>query len=139
MAEQIRLKAAVVFVRNLDAPVPFYRELLDLEVVDSSPTASLLGSADGSQQLVLRAFGDNAQRSLGSIGVQYLVWTTATRADLDRRAEILRRRPGFREARTEHGVAMVEGRDPDDIPIMIVCAGDDEPPMHKLPARIYAW
>ena len=46
MAEGIRLRAAVIFVRNLDTSVAFYRELLDLEIVDSSPTAVLLGSAE---------------------------------------------------------------------------------------------
>jgi catechol-2,3-dioxygenase len=138
MAEGVRLRAAVVFVRNLDASVPFYRELLDLEVVDNSTTAALLGSADGSQ-LVLRAFGDNAPRALGSIGLQYLAWSTGSRADLDRRAEILRRHSAYRETREDQDVTVVEGRDPDDLPIMIVYARGDGPPMRELPARIYAW
>jgi catechol-2,3-dioxygenase len=137
MAEGIRLRAAVMFVRNLDASVAFYRELLDLEVVDSSPTATLLGAADGSQ-LVLRAFGDNAAHSLGSIGVQYLAWTTESRADLERRAEILRRHSAYRETRTDQDIAVVEGRDPDDLTVIIVHAADDRP-MRKLPARVYAW
>lgn len=138
MAEGIRLIAAVVFVRNLDASVSFYRELLDLEVVDSSTTAALLGSADG-WQLVLRAIGDNAPRTIGSIGVQYLAWSTASRADLDRRTEVLRRHSAYRETRTDHEIAVVEGRDPDDLPIMIVYAGHNQPPMQHLSARIYAW
>jgi catechol-2,3-dioxygenase len=138
MTEGIRLRAAVIFVRNLDTSVPFYRELLDLEIVDSSSTAVLLGSADG-WQLALRAFGGNAQRSLGSIGVQYLAWSTASKADLDRREEILRRHSAYRETRKDQDVAVVEGRDPDDLPIIIAYAGDDQPPMRVLPARIYAW
>jgi len=138
MAEGIRLRSAVIFVRNLDKSIPFYRELLDLEVVDTSPTAALLGSADGSQ-LALRAFGDNAPRALGSIGVQYLVWSTGSRADLDLRADILRRHSAYRETRTDQDIAVVEGHDPDDLPIMIVYAGPARAPMHELPARIYAW
>jgi catechol-2,3-dioxygenase len=138
MAEGIRLTAAVIFVRDLDTSVAFYRELLDLEVVDSSSTATLLESADGSQ-LALRASGDNATQALGSIGVQYLAWSTASRADLDRRAEILRRHSAYRETRTDQDIAVVEGRDPDDLTVMIVYAADDRPPMRKLPARIYAW
>lgn len=138
MAEGIRLISAVIFVRNLDKSVTFYREVLDLEVLDSSPTAALLGSADGSQ-LVLRAFGDNATHALGSIGVQYLAWSTASRADLDRRAEILRRRSAYRETRTDKDIAVVEGRDPDDLPIMIIYTGDNRPPLRELSARIYAW
>jgi catechol-2,3-dioxygenase len=138
MAEGIRLRAAVVFVRNLEASVPFYRELFDLEVVDSSPTAALLGSADGSQ-LVLRAVGENTARALGSIGVQYLAWSTGSKADLDRRTEILRGHSAYRETRGDQDITVVEGRDPDDIPIVIVYAQGNRPPMHDLPARIYAW
>jgi catechol 2,3-dioxygenase-like lactoylglutathione lyase family enzyme len=138
MAEAVRLTAAVMFVRNLDKSVAFYRELLDLEVADSSPTAALLRSSDG-WQIALRAFGENAPRSLGSIGVQYLIWTTATRADLDRRTEILRRQSAYTETRTEQHVTVVEGRDPDDVPVMIAYAGADGRAMRELPARVYAW
>ncbi len=100
MAEEVRLSAAVVFVRNLEKSVNFYRELLRLEVVDRSTTAALLTSAGGSQ-LVLRQFGNNAPHPLGSIGVQYLCWTASSKDDLDRRAEILRRNSAYRETRKD--------------------------------------
>lgn len=138
MAEGVRLSAAIVFVRNLEKSVTFYRELLGLEVVDRSTTAALLATADGSQ-LVLRQFGNNAPHPLGSIGVQYLTWNTTSKDDLDRRAEILRRNSAYRETRTDDGAIVVEGRDPDDVPVMITYSGDNQPFMRKLPARIYAW
>ena len=138
MAEGMRLSAAVMFVRNLDKSVSFYRELLDLEVVESSSTAALLGNADG-WQLVLRAFGENARHALGALGVQYLVWTTATKEDLDRRAELLRRRSAYRETRTSGEVTVVEGKDPDDLVVLLMFGGPDHSPLRELPARIYAW
>jgi catechol-2,3-dioxygenase len=138
MAEGIRLSGAVVFVRNLDRSVPFYRELLSMEVTDTSSTAALLVTDDGSQ-LVLRAFGQNAPHALGSIGVQYLTWTTSSKDDLDQRAEILRRHSAYRETRTDAGITVVEGRDPDDLVIMLVYSGPGRSPMRGLPARIYAW
>jgi catechol-2,3-dioxygenase len=138
MAEGVRLSAAVVFVRNLDRSVSFYRELLGLDVVDSSTTAALLATPDGSQ-LVLRQFGNNAPHPLGAIGVQYLTWSTASKDDLDRRAEILRRNSAYRETRTDEDVTIVEGRDPDDVPVLIFYAADNQRYMRKLPARIYAW
>jgi catechol-2,3-dioxygenase len=138
MAEGVRLSAAVVFVQNLDRSESFYRELLGLDVIDRSTTAALLEAPDGSQ-LVLRQFGNNAPHSLGSIGVQYLTWSTASRDDLDRRTEILRRNSAYRETRSDDGVTMVEGRDPDDLPVMLFYPGDEQPFMRKLPARIYAW
>jgi catechol-2,3-dioxygenase len=138
MTEGVRLSAAVVFVRNLDRSVSFYRELLGLDVVDRSTTAALLASADGSE-VVLRQFGNNAPHPLGSIGVQYLIWSTSSRDDLDRRTEILRRNSAYRETRSDQGSTVVEGRDPDDVPVMLFYVEDDEQLMRKLPTRIYAW
>lgn len=138
MAEGIRLSGAVMFVRNLDRSVSFYRELLGLEVADASPTAALLVNGDGSQ-LVLRAFGQNAPHALGSIGPQYLTWTAASKADLDQLAEALRRHSAYRETRTEGEITVVEGRDPDDLVVMIIYSGPGRSPMSRLPARIYAW
>jgi len=137
MGDGPALRAAVMFVRDLDRSVAFYRDLLDLRVSDASTTAALLINDDGSQ-LVLRATGANATHSLGSVGVQYLAWTTATRADLDRRADILRRHSAYIETRTDPGVTVVEGRDPDDVVVILVYA-DGRGPMQSIPARVYAW
>lgn len=67
MTQDVRLGAAVIFVRDLDRSVEFYREVLGLDVADSSPTAALLVNAGGAE-LVLRAMGDAAQRALGGVG-----------------------------------------------------------------------
>jgi len=34
---------------------------------------------------------------------------------------------------------VVEGRDPDDLPVLIVYPGPDQTPLHELPVRIYGW
>jgi catechol-2,3-dioxygenase len=138
MAEGIRLSGAVMFVRNLDKSVTFYRELLGLQVTDRSPTAALLVNEDGSQ-LVLRAFGQNAPHALGSIGPQYLTWTAASKDELDQLAETLSRQSAYRETRTDGEITVVEGRDPDDLTVMLVYSGPGMGPMRRLPARIYAW
>lgn len=127
-----------MFVRNLDKSVTFYRELLRLEVTDHSPTAALLVNGDGSQ-LVLRAFGQNATHALGSIGPQYLIWNTSSKDDLDQLAETLRRHSAYRETRTDGDITVVEGRDPDDLVVMLVYSGPTMAPMRRLTARIYAW
>jgi catechol-2,3-dioxygenase len=138
MAEGIRLSGAVMFVHNLERSVSFYQELLGLKVSDRSPTAALLVNEDGSQ-LVLRAFGQNAPHALGSIGPQYLTWTISSKDELDQMAETLRRRSAYRETRTDGEITVVEGRDPDDLTVMLVCTGPAMAPMPRIPARIYAW
>jgi catechol-2,3-dioxygenase len=138
MVTRFRLGAAVLFVRNLDRSVSFYTEVLELPVVDRTPTAALLGD-DGGPQLVLRAFGENASHPLGSLGVQYLVWQTESRADLDSRADLLRKRSAYKETYTADDGVAVEGRDPDDLVLMLAYRPAGQPSLRSLPARVYAW
>ena len=142
MAENVRLSAAVVFVRDLERSLKFYTEVLGLTVVDRSPTAALLGEqnrADGGPQLVLRAFGENATHPLGSLGVQYLLWMTDSRDDLDRRLELLKQRSAFHQTHNQGDSVTIEGRDPDDLVVMIGYRPPGQPALRQLPARVYAW
>jgi catechol-2,3-dioxygenase len=138
VAENVRLSAAVMFVRNLDRSVKFYTEVLDLAVIDRSPTAVLLGE-DGGPQLVLRAFGENAVHPLGSLGVQYLIWMTDSRDDLDRRTALLRQRSAYKDTHAHGDAVTIEGRDPDDLVVMIGYRPPGQPALDALPARVYAW
>jgi catechol-2,3-dioxygenase len=138
MAHGARLGSAVMFVRQLDRSVSFYQEVLALGVTDRSPSAALLTGADGSQ-LILRAMGGNAAHALGSVGVQYVIWTAAGEDDLNRCELALRERSAHRETRTGGAVSVVEGRDPDDIVVMITYPGPEQLPLQQLPARIYGW
>jgi catechol 2,3-dioxygenase-like lactoylglutathione lyase family enzyme len=138
MAQGARLGSVVMFVHRLDRSVKFYEEILGLVVADRSPTAALLSNTEGTQ-LVLRAMGRGADRALGSVGVQYVVWTAAGKADLERCERVLREHGAHRETRSHGDVTVVEGRDPDDIVLMVTYPGPDEVPLHELPPRIYGW
>lgn len=138
MANGARLSSAVIFVQNLDRSVNFYREVLNLEMVDSSTTAALLVSEEGSQ-LILRAMGSGAVHSLGGVGLQYVVWTAADEADLDRCERVLKGLSVHRDTRVSGSAKAVEGRDPDDIVVMVAFPGPHDVAMRELPARIYGW
>jgi catechol 2,3-dioxygenase-like lactoylglutathione lyase family enzyme len=138
MAHDARLGSVVMFVQQLDRSVAFYTEVLGLEVTDRDPTAALLAGAGGSQ-LILRAMGSNAAHPLGGVGVQYVVWTAASEADLDRSEGVLKRRQAHRSTRTSDDSRAVEGRDPDDIVVLIAYPGPDQAPLHRLPIRVYGW
>jgi catechol 2,3-dioxygenase-like lactoylglutathione lyase family enzyme len=138
MAQGARLSSVVMFVRDLDRSVRFYTGILGLVVADRSTTAALLSNATGTQ-LVLRAMGRGADRALGSVGVQYVVWTAPGKEELERCERELREHGAHRETRTHGEVAVVEGRDPDNIVLMITYPGPDEVPLHELPPRIYGW
>jgi catechol 2,3-dioxygenase-like lactoylglutathione lyase family enzyme len=138
MAHGARVDSVVIFVHDLDRSVSFYTDVLALEVTDRSATAALLTS-DGGTQLILRAMGSNAAHVLGGIGVQYVIWTAGDKDDLGRCERALRQRSAYRETRASGQATAVEGRDPDDIVVMITYPGPDQAPLHELPVRIYGW
>src|SRR5487761_1100517 len=138
MTQGARLGSVVMFVQDLHRSVSFYSDLLALEVADRSPTAALLVSAAGAQ-LILRAMGQGAAHALGSIGPQYVVWIAAGKADLDRIEHVLKKRSAHRQTHTSEAGTEVEGRDPDDIPVLISYPGPDQVPVHELATRIYGW
>ena len=138
MAHGARLGSAVMFVRDLDASVAFYADVLALELADRSATAALLTSAGGAA-LILRAMGRGAERALGTIGVQYVAWTAADPEDLERCEAALAGRGAHRDTRRSDEVTVVEGRDPDDVVLLVIYPGPDQAPLRALPVRIYGW
>jgi catechol 2,3-dioxygenase-like lactoylglutathione lyase family enzyme len=138
MRHGARLDSVVMFVHDLDRSVSFYSDVLNLHVADRSATAALLIGAKRSQ-LILRAMGRGAEHALGSVGVQYVIWTADDADDLARCEKVLKDRSAWRDSRTTEHVTAVEGRDPDDIVVMITYPGPDQAPLHELPVRIYGW
>jgi catechol 2,3-dioxygenase-like lactoylglutathione lyase family enzyme len=138
MAHGARLDSVVMFVHDLDRSVSFYSDVLNLHVADRSATAALLIGAKRSQ-LILRAMGRGAEHALGGVGVQYVIWTADDADDLARCEKVLKHRSAWRDSRTTEHVTAVEGRDPDDIVLMITYPGPDQAPLHELPVRIYGW
>ncbi len=138
MTNGARIDSVVIFVHDLDRSVAFYSAVLALRVTDQSPTAALLTSMSGTQ-LILRAMGSNAAHPLGGVGVQYVIWTAGDQAELGRCELALKQRSAYRDTRISGQVTALEGRDPDDIPVMIIYPGPDQVPLQELPVRIYGW
>ncbi|MFG1964757.1 VOC family protein [Nonomuraea sp. NPDC049028] len=127
-----------MFVRDLDVSVDFYRELLGMEVRVRSATAALLVSAD-SLQVYLRAMGTNAPHALGTVGIQYVIWTAADEHDLRRCEQFLKDAKAHVHTRTSGGFTLVEGSDPSGAPVMVAFPGPDLAMRHGIMTRIYAW
>lgn len=138
MASEVRTSLAVIYVRDLEASVSFYADVLGLKTVDRDATAALLGT-DNRSTLILRSMGQNATNSPGSTGVQYVLWAVDGEQDLDRAEHALKARSAHVETRRAEGYAVVEGRDPDSTPVMVAYPAPDQMPLKTLPPRIYAW
>ena len=137
MGTGARLSGAVVVVRDLARSEGFYRELLELRVDASSAEAVLLSAPTG-DRLALRALG-RAQHLSAGIGVQCLVWTAESLDDLARCEEVLRERGTFSSSSVDHGVTVVEGRDPDGIRVIVVSPVAPGSHRTSLPSGIYAY
>jgi catechol 2,3-dioxygenase-like lactoylglutathione lyase family enzyme len=134
---RLRLASTVMFVRELNRSVSFYRDLLAMEVRIRDHTAALLVSPDGFQ-LYLRSMGPGAHHPLGNVGIQYLIWTADGEEDLRRCARLLAR-SGHVTSQTVDGITVVEGRGPDNVPVVVTYPGPDQAPSHEIPPRIYEW
>lgn len=137
MADTIKLAAAVTFVRDLQRSTDFYREVLLLDVEVTANDAALLAAPSG-DHLVLRAL-PGASRTFGDVGVQFVVWTARDKDDLDRCERELKARDAFVSVSDEQGSRVVEGRDPDGIPIVVVYPARPGVGMTAVPARTYAY
>lgn len=120
-----RLNHAVLFVRDLDRSVGFYRDVLGFRTVMTMPGAAFL-QAPGStndHDLGLFAIGSAAGPSAAgrsSVGLYHLAWELDTLAELERHAHRLAE-VGALVGSSDHGTTKsLYGKDPDDLEFEIV-------------------
>ena len=127
----------MVFVHELERSADFYRDVLKLETEVAAEGAVVL-TAPAGDHVVLRAL-PMAQRMTANVGVQYLIWTARDADDLARVEEALKVREAFVSATTEQGVKVVEGRDPDNVPLLVVYPASPAAGLTAVPARTYGY
>jgi catechol 2,3-dioxygenase-like lactoylglutathione lyase family enzyme len=127
-----------MFVTDLDASIHFYRGLLRLDLTLQTTTAALLANPDGFQ-LYLRSMGPHAQHALGGIGVQYVIWTAVDQNDLIRCEQVLKASGTHIHTDSHGGFTWVEGRDPNQVPVVITFPGPDQMARDAIRTRIYEW
>jgi catechol 2,3-dioxygenase-like lactoylglutathione lyase family enzyme len=137
-APAMRLASLVIFVSNLEASIAFYRELLDVEATIINDTAALLVGAGGNQ-IYLRSIGVRGSRPLGGLGLQYMLWSAGSEEEFLRCQEALRIGSPHVVTTQHQGFQMVEGRDPDDMPVLVSYPGPEQVPRREIISRIYEW
>ncbi len=135
IVHSVRLAAAIVFVSDLARSLSFYQPLLRHPITVRDPDAALLTGPNGSQ-LYLRQAGDRSTRRDG-FGVQWVAWTAGDAHDLDRCSDLLKEHGAYVSRDTSEGITVLEGRDPDGIPVIIVYPGAEHAPRHMIHARIH--
>ena len=116
-----RLNHAVLYVRNVDRSVAFYREALGFRVVTSMPGRAAFLQAEGStndHDLGLFAVGAQATDSpagRGSVGLYHLAWEVDTLDELRRIVGVLTERGSLVGASDHGSTKALYARDPDGI------------------------
>lgn len=117
----MRLNHAVLYVREVDRSVDFYRRVLGFDVVTSIPGRAAFLRADGStndHDLGLFAMGDAAGPSgagRSTVGLYHLAWEADTLGELVRIAGVLAEE-GALVGMSDHGTTKaLYGVDPDGL------------------------
>jgi CBS domain-containing protein len=135
LVRSVRLASAVVFVSDLARSLSFYQPLLRYTIAASDADVALLAGPDGSQ-LYLHQVSDDATHRSNGLGVQWVAWTAGGDEDLDRCTEMLKARGAYVGRHVMESINIVEGRDPDGLPVLITYPGPDLAPRHLIDARI---
>ena len=124
-----RLNHAVLFVRNLERSVAFYRDVLGFSRVDMTPEgfrgATFLQAPDSTNDHDLGLFevGEGAGPSpagRATVGLYHLAWEVDTLAELERTAERLQQAGGL-VGSSDHGTTKsLYGKDPDGLEFEVV-------------------
>jgi len=112
-----RLNHAVLYVRDLDRSVDFYRRVLGFEEISRIRSFMAFLRAAGSSNhhdLGLMAVGANAPRPpRGSTGLYHLAWEVSRIEDLAHAAEVLRSEGALGGASDHGATKSLYGQDPD--------------------------
>lgn len=116
-----RLNHAVLYVRDLDTSVTFYRDALGFRTVTGIPGRAAFLQAEGStndHDLGLFAIGTQAGDSgagRGTVGLYHLAWEVDTLDELRRIAGVLREHGALVGASDHGSTKALYARDPDGI------------------------
>lgn len=116
-----RLNHAVLYVRDIDRSVAFYRDVLGFQVITEIPGRAAFLRADGStndHDLGLFAIGLQARSSAAgreTVGLYHLAWEVETLGDLQRLAATLAEAGALSGASDHSTTKSLYGHDPDGL------------------------
>ncbi|MEO6792685.1 MAG: VOC family protein [Mycobacterium sp.] len=128
----VKVASSVIRVSNLSQSARFYCDVFGFRIAVRENDVALLVSPSGFQ-LYLNSIDPSRRHDRGTIGVEFLMWATDSRDELDAIEQRLRGHDPAVFTHVDNGVTFVEGWDPDRIRVVVAY-----PSPVRLPRRIVA-
>ncbi|MET4780907.1 VOC family protein [Glaciihabitans sp. UYNi722] len=136
MSYRATVTSSVLFVTELKPSVDFYTRVLGCRATVQEADSALL-LAPGGFQIYVIARGRRASHPLGAIGNQGLMWATETADELALFATALKNEGCYRDTRVVDGITFVEGRDPDDLRVVVANPSPIQAPRSVVAAQFF--
>jgi catechol 2,3-dioxygenase-like lactoylglutathione lyase family enzyme len=121
-------------VFDLDRSVNFYRDVFECRVALHEPEAALL-LTPGGFQIYFRAHEAVGTRNIDDVGVEQIIWSAGSEAELQRIEERLRTHYPSTYTNTHNGITFVDGADPDFNRVLITYPTPDQLPREVIDRR----
>jgi hypothetical protein len=127
---QWTIRSTLVAVADLNRAVDFYRELGPFDEIARDGEVAFLGRQSRTSVALILRETNGTRHGPQSLGVRSINFNVGTSAELDRIESVLRAHNLFtdRKMLAEGASEFVSGRDPDNLPLLFVCYGNDDPP-----------
>jgi catechol 2,3-dioxygenase-like lactoylglutathione lyase family enzyme len=135
MGEAARVTACLMRVFDLDRSVNFYRDVFECHVAVHEPEAALL-LTPGGFQIYFRAHEALGTRGIDDVGVEQIMWSAGSEAELQRIERRLRTHDPSTYTNTQNGVICVDGVDPDGNRILITYPTPEQLPREVIDRRL---
>jgi extradiol dioxygenase family protein len=117
-----RVASAVIHVSDVDRSMHFYCDVFSCSVTLRENDAALL-LTPGGFQIYLYAKAPSRRPHVSDTGVQYLMWSTDSEADLRRITQRLQAYDAATYTHVENGVTFVEACEPDHGRVIVAYPG----------------
>jgi Glyoxalase/Bleomycin resistance protein/Dioxygenase superfamily len=123
------IRSTLVAVADLDRAVDFYRELGPFDEIAREGEVSFLGRPSRSSVALILRETNGTRHGPQSLGVRSINFNVGSTDELDRIESVLRSHNLFTDRKTldEGATEFVSGRDPDNLPLLFVCYGSNDP------------
>ncbi len=136
MTYEARVTSSVLLVSEVGRSVEYYRDVFACKASIQGTYSALVITPAGFQ-IYLIAKGNRAAHASGGIGVQCLIWTVGTAAELDDLEHVMRDRGHYTYTRATGEVRFLHSRDPDGIRILVAHPSPEELPRSVVDAVLY--